>query len=630
MSRPQTRDSVYFTEQQQMTEVQQILKTIELESEIMARALSNNDVAKAIQCSSTIGKELRTTTLSPKNYYHLYLAVMNSFTPLFMYLSSEYTGSLIGLYEQVQYIYYAVPRLYMMCCVGAAAVKRKSAAVDALMKDLVEMCRAVQHPTKGLFVRSYLMDVLKDKLPDGNTTGEGNGCLMDSVDFLLVNFIEMNKLMVRMHAGVKGNEKKAEEQRQLCQLVARNLQFLSGLEGMNFSLYREKIMPKVLDQIISCGDCNAQEFLMDVLISAFPANYHVCTLEELLRAFPVLHKSLDARALLLNLMKTFITYIKSDDEPTPLVKKIDVFGTFHRLLLDICTKRKIPSTDFLALMASFQELQMAWYASDPAKCYKQTGIIFDIVINNLPEESLNNYAQTHLLRLLQSTLLKFSVHQIIDISGYRSCTKLLPYEKRKYLASDIITRCINCNERLDSVEFTKNVFDVIEDLLYSSKDQPVDGLTEDTIAIDCEKVCKLLHLIECDSQTFETILTLFKDKTTTESVRVKYVASPLLFSALSRKSEPEMVKFIFAFALAILKMLSKLDQNLLCFRLSLQCGIAASVAGVEKFAYFFKFAFENYENIASSFTQMECLNSAIGILQHLAIDEVVFKELLNY
>jgi len=30
----------------------------------------------------------------------------------------------------------------------------------------VEMCRGVQHPIRGLFLRSYLSQVSKDKLPD--------------------------------------------------------------------------------------------------------------------------------------------------------------------------------------------------------------------------------------------------------------------------------------------------------------------------------------------------------------------------------------------------------------------------------------------------------------------------------
>ena len=34
------------------------------------------------------------------------------------------------------------------------------------MKDLVEMCRGVQHPLRGLFLRNYLLQCTRNVLPD--------------------------------------------------------------------------------------------------------------------------------------------------------------------------------------------------------------------------------------------------------------------------------------------------------------------------------------------------------------------------------------------------------------------------------------------------------------------------------
>lgn len=34
------------------------------------------------------------------------------------------------------------------------------------MKDLVEMCRGVQHPLRGLFLRNYLLQCTRNILPD--------------------------------------------------------------------------------------------------------------------------------------------------------------------------------------------------------------------------------------------------------------------------------------------------------------------------------------------------------------------------------------------------------------------------------------------------------------------------------
>lgn len=34
------------------------------------------------------------------------------------------------------------------------------------MRDLVEMCRGVQHPLRGLFLRNYLLQCIRNILPD--------------------------------------------------------------------------------------------------------------------------------------------------------------------------------------------------------------------------------------------------------------------------------------------------------------------------------------------------------------------------------------------------------------------------------------------------------------------------------
>lgn len=51
-------------------------------------------------------------------------------------------------------------------------VKAKEASRKDILKDLVEMCRGVQHPLRGLFLRNYLLQSTKNMLPD---VGDGEG-----------------------------------------------------------------------------------------------------------------------------------------------------------------------------------------------------------------------------------------------------------------------------------------------------------------------------------------------------------------------------------------------------------------------------------------------------------------------
>lgn len=48
---------------------------------------------------------------------------------------------------------------YLLCTVGSCYIRSKETAAKDILKDLVELCKGVQHPTRGLFLRSYLCQV---------------------------------------------------------------------------------------------------------------------------------------------------------------------------------------------------------------------------------------------------------------------------------------------------------------------------------------------------------------------------------------------------------------------------------------------------------------------------------------
>jgi len=88
-------------------------------------------------------------------------------------------------------------RRYLLVTVGGVFIQSKESACKDILKDLVEMCKGVQHPMRGLFLRNYLSQMSKDKLPDVDSPYEGEGgSVKDAVDFIVLNFWEMNKLWV--------------------------------------------------------------------------------------------------------------------------------------------------------------------------------------------------------------------------------------------------------------------------------------------------------------------------------------------------------------------------------------------------------------------------------------------------
>nr|GFB30380.1 vacuolar protein sorting-associated protein 35B-like isoform X1 [Tanacetum cinerariifolium] len=78
--------------------------------------------------------------------------------------------------------------------------------------------------------------------------------VMDAVEFVLQNFSEMNKLWVRMehHQGpARARDKMEKERNELRDLVGKNLHVLSQIEGIDLDLYKETVLPRILEQVVN-------------------------------------------------------------------------------------------------------------------------------------------------------------------------------------------------------------------------------------------------------------------------------------------------------------------------------------------------------------------------------------------
>lgn len=111
----------------------------------------------------------------------------------------------------------------------------------------------MQHPLRGLFLRNYLLQCTRNVLPDSpDQDGEcPEGTVKDSIDFVLMNFAEMNKLWVRMqHQGHSRERQNREREREeLRILVGTNLVRLSQLESVTLEKYQKLVLPGILEQV---------------------------------------------------------------------------------------------------------------------------------------------------------------------------------------------------------------------------------------------------------------------------------------------------------------------------------------------------------------------------------------------
>ncbi|EHY54892.1 retromer complex subunit Vps35 [Exophiala dermatitidis] len=268
----------------------------------------------ALKCGSTLVSELRTPSLGPKQYYELYMAVFDALQYLSDYLRDSHpVNHLADLYELVQYAGNIIPRLYLMITVGTVYMAVEDAPVKEIMKDMMEMSRGVQHPIRGLFLRYYLSGQARDHLPTGKEDGP-QGNLQDSINFILTNFVEMNKLWVRwQHQGhSREREQRTQERKELELLVGSNLVRLSQL--VDLETYKSTIISPLLEQVVQCRDVLAQEYLLEVITKVFPDEYHLHTLDQLLSAISRLNPHVDMKKIVIGLMDRLSTYAQREAE----------------------------------------------------------------------------------------------------------------------------------------------------------------------------------------------------------------------------------------------------------------------------------------------------------------------------
>ncbi|CAG8011482.1 unnamed protein product [Penicillium salamii] len=328
--------------------LEEALGVVRQQSSLMRKCLETpGKLMDALKCGSTLVSELRTPSLGPKQYYELYMAVFDALRHLSVYLKENHpVNHLADLYELVQYAGNIVPRLYLMVTVGTVYMSVEDAPVKEIMKDMMEMSRGVQHPIRGLFLRYYLSGQARDYLPLG--TGDGpEGNMQDSINFVLTNFVEMNKLWVRLqHQGPsRERERRIQERRELELLVGSNVVRLSQL--VDLEGYKNGILQALLEQVVQCRDVLAQEYLLEVITKVFPDEFHLHTLDLLLSAIAGLNPQVDLKKIVIGLMDRLSSYAAKEAEGVaePEAKKQSEEEAVTRLLEKLELAKETKATE---------------------------------------------------------------------------------------------------------------------------------------------------------------------------------------------------------------------------------------------------------------------------------------------
>jgi len=684
--------------------LEEALNIVKMESFPMKRCLDKNKLMDGLKHASNMLGELRTSLLSPKSYYQLYMAICDELRHLELYLLDEFQKGrkVADLYELVQYAGNIVPRMYLLITVGLVFIKTHEYSRRDILRDLVEMCRGVQHPLRGLFLRNYLLqctrNVLPDALPivqtglnntnaDSANAGEGgsgemenhnnsdeghqeiqhhqhqhsmeiqqqinDGTVEDSIDFILLNFAEMNKLWVRMqHQGhSRDREKKERERMELRILVGTNLVRLSQLENINVDIYKTTVLPGVLEQVVSCRDPIAQEYLMECIIQVFPDEMHLATLNNFLNACGQLHPSVNVKNIIISLIDRLALFahrgsadadegdgVATENIPADL-QLFDIFSKEIEYI--ISDRRDMPPEDIVSLQVSL--INMAH------KCYPEKIEYINTVLE-VTKKLFDNIGLTRveygtpvgreLEKLLKIPINNFNnILTVLQLTDFDPLLELFDFDGRKAMAVFIANDALETQTNLPTEEQADHLLGLCDALCRQQDDGPPPEEWDDPEEFSEEQslVARLVLLFRADlgdpDMQYRILHSASKRLQQGGPKRICVTTPPLVISATllaqqyyqmkdqDAKWEKKVVKIV-QFCHNLITNLVKAEMSELPLRLFLQGALvldAIPFETQETMAYeFISQAFSLYEDeISDSKAQLAAITLIIGTLEKM-------------
>ncbi|KAH3743715.1 vacuolar protein sorting-associated protein 35 [Pelomyxa schiedti] len=631
-------DAVLLTEDEQNKYLEEAKNQLKIHAFYMNRNLDTNKLMDALKNAADMINELRTSQLSPKRYYLLYMLAFDELKRLEMYLSDErdkHGKKMAELYEIVQYAGNVLPRLYLLVTIGSAYIKCKEAPTKDVLRDLVEMCRGVQHPTRGLFLRNYLSEITKDKLPDlGGDPADGE--VRDSVNFILCNFTEMNKLWVRLHQGpTREREKRDGERMELRLLVGKNLARLSQLEGVDSDLYTQLILPRLMDQVIQCRDVMAQQYLTEIIIQVFPDEFHLVTLEPLLRGIGKLTPKVDIKSIISSLIDRLAKFALSSAEGAGIPSTINVFRLFSVHIRNIVAEREMPCVDYLVLQVSLANLCL--------KVYPQQGEYIDEVLKNAadfmaglkdPKECQQMSCVQQITQLLSLPIESYGdVLRVLALQNFNAVCSYLLFDKRKSIQVSLLRAMVKSPTVISTAQEVAALLSFIPTLLRDEPEVDKESIDKEDFSEEQNLVAATIHMFRNDNPEILLAMYLGARKIFGQggSERVVHTLPPLIFSVFKmlttlKQTNEEWFqqhhRRLFNFEHETIKGLATSGFSELALRLYLQASQVAAVCKQEPHAYeFFCQAFTIYEDeIADSVKQINAMAIIVGTLHSIQFE----------
>ena len=492
----------------------------------MKVAIENNKLRNSLKFAKAMLDTLKSTTLSPSNYYQLFLSIFDEMQYIFNYFREEARRGrrMKDLYDTVQQCENIIPRLFLLICVASAYIETGQTNATDIIFDLFNLIKGVQNPLRGLFCRYFFLKMIKDRLPDkGNEYEKPGASPDDTVKFILNNLEEMNGLWIRItnnNSIISGEDDNTDiisslkEREQLKILIGENITRLSSLNCVNVEVYQKKVLPKIIEILLESKDSLSQQYLLECVVHAFPDEHNIACMNMLLDTCSKLQSNVDVKSIFISLMQKLAKYVENSKEEINIIDSTQkifsvVKGNINKIMNESNT-----SMDVNKLI----ELQVA-FLNFTIKCCPEkerldsvNNILIDCVnlLSKNKTEIISNDTIKLIGRLLAVPL--ESNMSIFSMGTFPELMRYLDYASRATLSLRIIDSLVNSSStvKLDNSERVSALMDFIRPLL---EDSP-DAGEYDQYQFEYEQasVCKLLFIIHTnDPQNMYDILNVLKN-----------------------------------------------------------------------------------------------------------------------
>jgi len=514
------------------------LKIVKAQSYHIHQAIDRNNCRDLLRQTAHMLLELKSSLLTPSSYYQLYSVCLDEMLNVLNFFKEEARRGrrMRKLYDIVQQASNIIPRLYLMITVGAVVIENDPKLCKEIISDLLGMIKGVQSPTRGLFTRHFFMKFIKDKLPDKGNEYETEFCNTDdTIGFILQNLEEMTRLWIRLSANTVGDEKilRDKERGDLRILIGENINRLSSLEGLSLDLYKGKILPKLIEIVLENRDALSQQYIMECIIQAFPDEYNIQCMDDILKTSTQLDEGVDIKSLFIILMEKLARYVSENGpEAQNIIEAAEKIFDPLKNTIDKLVLQSINQPGGIQEPNKFLELELALMKFTIKCCpsSERLNTVNQILektkfILNAYNRKLNQNGENVLRNLLTSPL--ESELSIFDFLYFPEIMVFLNFSSRTSLALRII-ESLSQKEKLDSREKVNILLGYIRPLLEDS----TDTIEVDAYQFEYEQniVAKILFVIKTNDpfklqEILDTLVPIFAKGGTR---RIKYTLPTLV------------------------------------------------------------------------------------------------------